>query len=587
MSHAITGRPARSASATRAVGVSAWADRHFKWLMVAPAALLILAFSLYPLLFSLWVAFVNYDFEIPGHAFVGLQNFQQILDDPLAWSSLGLTIVLSVTVVAVEFALGLALALAMVKTFRGRGIVMSILIIPLFISPVIVGQSWALFLQRPFGPADYLLTLLLHRPVAISWIGETPWVYISIVLADVWQWTPFMFVILLAGLAAISPHLYEAAELDGVGALQTFRYVTMPQLAPVMLLAVTLRLLDAVKLFDVIFMLTGGGPGAATYTTSFYLYQIGFQQFHLSMATAGSWLFLILLSIVILALVRRLLKAEFVMAAHSFRASSARAFTIGFFIVFILVPLYWVVITSIKPTSDYLTTPPVWFPAKPTMVHYTAALFSYRGLQGLINSLVIASASTVLSTVMGTMMAYSLARFRTGGNHLALWVISQRFLPPVAVILPIFLLFRTWGLYDTRIGLILAYAFMTLPLSVWMMYAYFRQLPKSLEEAALVDGLSRWQAFWMVATPLAAPGVAAAAVFVFIAVWTEFFFALILTSRYAFTLPTIFRAFLGFQGAQYGEACALATVSLAPSIVLGMLVQRHLVRGLTLGALRG
>ena len=125
--------------------------------MVAPAALLILAFSIYPLLFSpLWVVFVNYDFQIPGHAFVGLQNFQQILDDPLAWSSLGFTIVLSVTVVAIEFALGLALALAMVKTFRGRGIVMSILIIPLFISPVIVGQSWASFLQKPFGPADYL-----------------------------------------------------------------------------------------------------------------------------------------------------------------------------------------------------------------------------------------------------------------------------------------------------------------------------------------------------------------------------------------------------------------------------------------------
>ena len=151
---------------------------------------------------------------------------------------------------------------------------------------------------------------LLGHPVAISWVGETPWVYISIVVADVWQWTPFMFVILLAGLAAIPPHLYEAAELDGVGASQTFRYVTLPQLAPMMLLAVTFRLLDAVKLFDIIFMLTGGGPGTATYTTSFYLYQIGFQQFHLSMATAGSWMFLILLSVVILALVRRLLKAE-------------------------------------------------------------------------------------------------------------------------------------------------------------------------------------------------------------------------------------------------------------------------------------
>jgi len=272
---------------------------------------------------------------------------------------------------------------------------------------------------------------------------------------------------------------------------------------------------------------------------------------------------------------------------RNLRANVARFLVIGLFVVFVLVPLYWVVITSIKPSSDYLTVPPVWFPAAPTMVHYTAALFSYRGLQGLINSLIVASAATVLSSVMGTMMAYSLARFNTGGQHLAFWVLSQRFLPPVAIILPIFLLFRSWHLYDTHLGLIVAYTFMTLPLSVWMMYAYFRQLPKSLEEAALVDGLSRWQAFWMVAVPLAAPGVAAAAVFVFIAVWTEFFFALILTSRYAFTLPTVFRAFLGFQGAQYGEACALATTSLVPSIILGMLVQRHLVRGLTLGALRG
>jgi multiple sugar transport system permease protein len=274
-------------------------------------------------------------------------------------------------------------------------------------------------------------------------------------------------------------------------------------------------------------------------------------------------------------------------AWHVLRAELARFIIVGVFIVFVLLPLYWMMMTSIKPSSDYLTVPPVWFPAEPTLVHYTAALFSYRGLQGLINSLIIASASTVLSTVLGTMMAYSFARFNTGGQHLSFWVLSQRFLPPVAIVLPIFLLFRSWGLYDTHVGLIIAYTFMTLPVSVWMMFAYFRQLPKSLEEAALVDGLSRWQAMWMVAVPLAAPGIIAAAVFAFIAVWTEFFFALILTSRHAFTLPTVFRAFLGFQGAQYGEACALATTSLAPSIALGVLVQRHLVRGLTMGAVRG
>ena len=264
-----------------------------------------------------------------------------------------------------------------------------------------------------------------------------------------------------------------------------------------------------------------------------------------------------------------------------------RFLLIAFFLLFTLLPLYWVFVTSIKPSDDYLAVPPVFFPDEPTILHYTAALFIYRGLDGLINSLVISILATVLSTICGTLMAFSLARFNTGGQHLSFWVLSQRFLPPIAIILPVFLIYRSIGLHDTHFGLIIAYTVFTLPVTVWMMFAYFRQMPKSLEEAALVDGCTRWQALWRVAIPLAAPGIVAAAVFAFIACWTEFFFALILTSRTAFTLPTVFRAFLGFQGAQYGEASALAIVSLVPSIALGILAQRHLVRGLTLGAVRG
>jgi multiple sugar transport system permease protein len=260
---------------------------------------------------------------------------------------------------------------------------------------------------------------------------------------------------------------------------------------------------------------------------------------------------------------------------------------LGFFVAFVLVPLYWMFNTSIKPSDDFLTIPPVWFPERPTLSHYTAALLTYRGLEGLINSLIVSVAATILSALLGTMMAYSLARFETGGRHLSFWVLSQRFLPPIAVVLPIFLIYRGLGIYDTRLGLILAYTVFTLPVSVWMMFAYFRQLPRSMEEAALVDGCTRWEAFRRVALPLATPGVVAAAVFAFIACWTEFFFALVLTSQNAFTLPTVFRAFIGFQGAQYGEAAALAIVSLGPSILLGVLAQRHLVRGLTLGAVRG
>ena len=290
--------------------ISLWSDRHFKWLLVAPGIGLILALSVYPLLFSFWVNFVNYDFQIPGHAFVGLKNFSQVVFDPVARWSLALTVMLSAANVTIEFALGLGLALAMVRPFPGRGLVMSILIIPLFISPVIVGQAWALLLQRPFGPTNYLLGQLLRREVTIGWLSESPWVYFALILSDVWQWTPFMFVILLAGLTSIPPNLYEASELDGIGGWLAFRLITLPLLAPMITLAITFRLLDAIRLFDTIFIMTAGGPGTKTYTSSFYLYTVGFTQFHLSQATAGSWILLVLTAALVSFLVRRLLKAE-------------------------------------------------------------------------------------------------------------------------------------------------------------------------------------------------------------------------------------------------------------------------------------
>jgi multiple sugar transport system permease protein len=287
-----------------------WCDRNFKWLLVMPAAALIAALSIYPLLFSIWISFVNYDFSVPGHDFVGLGNFRQIVFDPIARWSLVVTALLTTCDVVIEFLLGLGLALIMARSFRGRGVVLSVLIVPLFISPVIVGQVWALLLQRPFGPTDFLLSKLLGFDVTISWLTQAPWNFVALILADTWQWTPFMFVILLAGLTSIPPHLYEAAELDGASGWRIFRYITLPYIGSMITLALAFRLLDAVKLFDTIFMMTGGGPGTNTYTSSFYLYQLGFQQFHLGQATAGSWIFLVFTALIILALVRRLLRAE-------------------------------------------------------------------------------------------------------------------------------------------------------------------------------------------------------------------------------------------------------------------------------------
>ncbi len=151
---------------------------------------------------------------------------------------------------------------------------------------------------------------MLGTDVKISWLTESPWLYFAIITADVWQWTPFMFVILLAGLTAIPQISMRQPNLTALVAGASFWAITVPHLAPMMLLAITLRLLDTIKLFDTIFIMTGGGPGTKTYTASYYLYTVGFTQFHISQATAGSWIFLLLTLLVVTFLVRRLLHVE-------------------------------------------------------------------------------------------------------------------------------------------------------------------------------------------------------------------------------------------------------------------------------------
>ena len=265
------------------------------------------------------------------------------------------------------------------------------------------------------------------------------------------------------------------------------------------------------------------------------------------------------------------------------------------YVGFLLLPLYWAAVTSIKPQEDLLADPPVWWPSDPTRFHYTTALNSFNGWTGLENSLIIATVTTVLALILGTATAYSMARFHTGGKHLAFWFLSQRLLLPIAVIIPVFLLYSRYSeawfgftLVDTKTGLVLLYTVFALPFTVWMMYVYFRQMPVELEEAALVDGCSRVQAIWKIACPLAAPGLVSAAAFAFIFSWTEFLFAQVLARDNAITLPVALAGIItGFQGNQYGEASALTMVSLVPALFLGMLVQRHLVRGLTLGAVQG
>lgn len=214
-------------------------------------------------------------------------------------------------------------------------------------------------------------------------------------------------------------------------------------------------------------------------------------------------------------------------------------------------------------------------------------VMALRGWEALGNSLIVSGGATVIALVVGSLAAYGLARFDTGGRHFGFWLLSQRMMPPVVFVIPFFLLFRDLGWLDTHHGLIVLYAVFNLPCVDWMLRSCIFGVPAEIEERAMVDVSGRLGVLWRITLPLVLPGMIATATVASIFSWTEFLFAVLLTRTNAFTLPVTIAGYFGSQGAAYGQASSLAVVATAPLFALGLLVQRHFVPGLTLGAVRG
>lgn len=268
--------------------------------------------------------------------------------------------------------------------------------------------------------------------------------------------------------------------------------------------------------------------------------------------------------------------------------------TVGLVVIALIVflfPVIWMFLTSFKTEAEYFSYPPVFIPEDFSLRNYFNAMAlppdGRGGLQGLRDSLIISLSTTLVSVLVGSLAAYSLARFRTGGENLSFWILSTRMFPPVASALPLFLIFKEIKLLDTHLALIIANTIFNLPFVIWLLKGFFEDLPVELEEAALIDGCSHWQAFTRIALPLVAPGVVATALFSFIFAWNEFMFALLLTRRNVRPLTIIVPSLVGGHEILWGEIAAIGTIAIIPGIALSLLLQRYLIRGLTLGAMKG
>lgn len=259
------------------------------------------------------------------------------------------------------------------------------------------------------------------------------------------------------------------------------------------------------------------------------------------------------------------------------------------FVGFALFPIYMIITTSLKTDQQAFAWPPIWL-FKPTLHSYYNALFVFGGRSAgryLFNSVVCTVASSALAVFLGAMAAYGLARFRFRGDRdLAFFILSTRFAPPVGFIVPIYLMVQRAGLLDTRMALVIVYTSMNLSFVIWILRGFFIEIPIEIEEAALVNGYGRWQVFLRVALPLIRPGLAATALLSAIFSWNEFLFASILAPGDAATLPVYLSGFSASMNIEWGEYMAVATMAVMPIMIFTLVLQRHLVRGLTFGAVR-
>jgi multiple sugar transport system permease protein len=261
-------------------------------------------------------------------------------------------------------------------------------------------------------------------------------------------------------------------------------------------------------------------------------------------------------------------------------------FAAAFVVALWLFPVYWVLLTSFKPIQEINSAVPV-FIFTPTTENYSDLFAKFDFARVLMNSVIVTFVTCAIVVALGILAAYALGRMKVPGEkHIALWILSLRFMPPIAVAIPFYIQWQDLHLLDTYPGLIIVYVAFGLPFAIWLLRGFLADVPVELEEAALLDGLSRLQIIWRIVVPVILPGIASTAIFTFVFTWNEYLMALMLTSFHAVTVPVTIAKFVMPYTILWGDLSAAVMIQVVPMLIVVFLLQRHIVRGMSLGAVK-
>ncbi len=606
------------------------------YLLLFPALFFFAAFVLYPIIHTFWLGFSSWSAVNPVRVPVGWANYIQLWHDPnfhIALRNNGLFIVLSL---AIQLPLALLLAVGLSTATRYHEFLRTLFFAPFVLPVVAVGLIWKLIYEPNLGALNTLLAMLGQEQWARGWLGDSHWAIYAVIAVSCWRYVGFHMMIVLAGLQAIDEDLYEAARLDGASGWQAFWHVTLPSLRRVLLVDALLITVGSVKIFDLIKVMTDGGPGYSSDVLATFMYRAAFTEDRMGYSAAIA-VIMLLITLAFTALYlrlttreelwlpRRLASALWALLGVSalallfirwpvVRASLMLSYLVAtgglcwlvgclweklprrlgrlladglltLLALFFLAPLLWAAVNSFKSLNELMLEPWAW-PREWLWMNYRAAWQAGIG-RYLFNSLVVTALSVGLALACSAPAAYAFARYQFPGK-LGLFglVVSGLMLPVHASLLPLFIQCHRLGLANWP-ALIGPYVAFGLPLMVLMLRAYFAGLPQELIDAAETDGCGPLRTLWHVLRPVARPAVATVCIFQAAWAWNELPLALVLVPDKRWQVLPV--GLLNFQGEHATEwAVVLAGVMIAvwPVLLLYFLFQRHIIKGLTAGAVK-
>ncbi|MEU0563151.1 ABC transporter permease subunit [Dactylosporangium sp. NPDC006015] len=628
-------------------------------LFLAPMALLVGGLVLVPIGRSV----VTSTTERHGQdsVFVGLGNYIALAGDEQFRTGVLNSFVFTAYAEVFKVVLGLSAALLLHHRRRGRAVLAGLLLLPWVVPTVVTAFSWRALLDPIFGSVNTLLTDSGIGPLLAAahlvdewpagWLSDPSLAMPSVILVNVWKGVPFFTVTFLAGLKAIPADLYEAATIDGASSLQRFIHVTLPGLRHVITVTVTLSSIWTFNNFDLIWLLTQGGPGDATAPYVLVAYSKAILQLQYGAGAAVTLVMLPVIGVLVFVLVRLMRrndagapsrppgpvrkampwamavtvagllawaspqifwKAAVVLAvillvaavvgrvvtalqtwghrrASSLVSRLGSGVALAGLLVFVLGPLYWIAVTAFKSEDQIVMHNSDLWPTPWTLQQFGDLFTNQPFGRWYLNTVLVSLTSTVAALLCAALAGYALARLRfRGAQSFTVTVLLTYVMPGALLFIPLYQLLIGVRLNDSLWSLVLTYPTFTLPFATWLLTGYFSSIPTELEEAALVDGCTRLQAFRRVMLPLAKPGLLAVGLFTLTNAWNEFLFAFVFLTKDEYkTLPVGMQAMITGDVVPQGQLAAASLLVSIPVVLMYAFGQRFLTEGLTAGAVKG